>query len=385
MEDIKIIFAGDYSPVNKIEKLALGKQYDKIYNDLLPILKDKDFSVVSIEGVFTTNAEKINKTGPNIKINPKVINAVKYADFDLVALGNNHILDYGYQGFRETLDICKSVNLDYFGVGNNINEARKIYYKSIKGLNLAFINICENEFSTAKLEKAGANPLNSILNYYDIKEASANSDYVFVIYHGGNENYKYASPRIKELFRFYIDCGANVVLGTHPHIYGGYEKYKNGLIFYSLGNFIFDWFLDSSKMINKPWNYGYIVKLLINNYKIDFKLIPYEQCSAKIGTILLKNDNKEKFLKELEFINKINSNNKLISELFEEFCKKKTKIYLLYLQPYLKLILRIILKIFSYKIINNKNYLLILNIIRNESHRDVLLKILEQITINKKK
>jgi hypothetical protein len=380
MDEIKILFVGDYAPVNRIKHLALSGKYEYIFNDLMAELKDADYSVVPLECTLTNEAKPRNKIGPNIKAGAENINAIKYANFKLIALANNHIMDYGVKGFKSTIAACEKAGIDYMGVGENLELARKIKYKEIKGKRFAFLNFAENEFSTTDGLSPGANPINPVSNFNDIREAQSNSDFVFIIVHGGIENYQYPAPRQKELFRFYVESGANVVLCNHSHCISGYESYKDGFIFYGLGNFVFDWFIDKRVMIDVPWNYGYMVKFNISN-ELTFNLIPYVQCSSKQGTWLLNSKEKDKFSQNIAQINEIIKNDILLDEQYQLFILQRVKNYKIYIQPHFKRIFRILLKIFPRNnFISRKKLLLLLNIIRCESHRDIFIRVLKLLS-----
>ena len=380
MEEIKIIFARDYSPVNRIESLASTGKYELIFNDLITELKDADYSVVTLECTLINESKTRNKVGPNIKVSEENINALKYANFKLAALGNNHIMDYGAEGLQSTIAACEKVGIDYMGAGDNLRTARKIQYKEIKGRRLAFLNFAANEFSTTDGPLPGANPINSVTNFYDIQEARNNADYVFITVHGGNEDYKYPSPNKKKLFRYYIDIGATAVLCNHSHCISGYELYRNGFIFYGLGNFVFDWFIDKRKMVDTPWNYGYIVKLCIST-ELTFSLIPYIQCSSKPGTWLLNSKEQDQFFITINEINSIIKNDKQLEEEYQLLVLKKMKVYKIYFEPYFARILRILLVIFpQISFLSKKKSLLLLNIIRCESHREMIVRVLKLLS-----
>lgn len=80
--------------------------------------------------------------------------------------------------------------IDTVGAGKNLKEASKVFYKQIGDQLLAVINCCEHEFSIATEHEAGANPLNLIQQYYQIKEAREKADNVLVIVHGGHEHFQ---------------------------------------------------------------------------------------------------------------------------------------------------------------------------------------------------
>ena len=96
-------------------------------------------------------------------------------------------MDYGERGLIDTLNTCDKNNIHYVGVGENSGEASKPLYLKIKETKIAIMNFCENEWSIASKNSSGANPLNPIKNYYQIKEAKEKADFVLVIVHGGHE------------------------------------------------------------------------------------------------------------------------------------------------------------------------------------------------------
>lgn len=304
----------------------------------------------------------------------KSIEALKYAGFNVVTLANNHIMDYGNAGLNSTLECCKEAGIAYVGVGANLEEARKPLYKDIKGQRLAIINFCENEWSTSQGEEAGTNPLNPIANFYQIKKAKSNADHVVVIVHGGHEHYPLPSPRMKETYCFFVDAGASTVIGHHTHCFSGYEVYQGAPIFYSLGNFIFDY----PEQKGHGWCRGFAVHLILSN-QIDFKITPFIQNDKEIGVHLMNQKDREEFDKDLKIINEVILDDKKLSKSFGEFSDRRAGFLKLILEPYP--INRLTMGLRNRNLLPNliskeaKKYLL--NIVRCEAHRDVLLRILE--------
>jgi len=239
-------------------------------------------------------------------------------------------MDYGESGLDSTLAKCKEAGIDYVGVGSNSQDARKPVYKIVNGITMAFINFCENEWSTAKDKRPGANSLNPILNFYDITEAKRKADHVIVIIHGGHEDYSLPSPRMKMTYRFFIDAGASVVIGHHTHSFSGYEIYKNSPIFYSLGNFIFDW----EGRINSKWNRGFAVQLTVSQNKLSYELIPFIQGEEYPGVRLLNSGEHELFIKEISNLNSHISNDEILEQEFDNLMKSRKKNYLSFFEPF---------------------------------------------------
>lgn len=373
---IKALITGDFYPNYRIQTLIDENEYYSIFNDFLPIIRETDLAITNLECPITEDDEKIEKTGPCcLKASKKMTAVLKFAGFNLVTLANNHIMDYGKSGLDSTLECCRKSGIDYVGVGPNLEEAKRPFYKEIKGQRIAILNFCENEWSTIKGDNSGANPLNLITNYYDIKAARTNANYVIVIVHGGHEGYQYPSPRMKESYRFFIESGADVVIGHHTHSFSGYEIFKESPIFYSLGNFCFDW----KGKINSTWNRGFAVQLILDKQKVQFKIYPYKQGEENPGIFLLNPEEKKSFNENIERINNIIAVDKLLKEEFNKFCCLRANAYSNIFEPYSGRILtglraRKLLPSFITK--EKRNYLL--NLIRCEAHRDIVLKVLEK-------
>ena len=277
---MKILIAGDYCPNNRVANLIENGDYEIIFSEIKEAIEEKgiDYSIVNFEcPVVLSNAEPIDKIGPNLKCTSKAVDAIKYAGFNCVTLANNHILDYGVEGWKDTINVCSKAGLDIVGVGNDLTDSHRILYKQIGDKILAIINCCEHEFSVATESSAGANPLNPIQQYYDIQKARDNADYVLVVVHGGHEGYQLPSVRMVDTYRFFIDAGADIVVNHHQHCFSGYEVYKNKPIFYGIGNFCFE----RKNVVNDIWNYGYMVVLEFIEGQILFDYIPYKQCSEE--------------------------------------------------------------------------------------------------------
>lgn len=372
-DTIKILITGDFYPGNRIEHEIKEKKYEEIFNDFLPVIKSCAIAVTNLEAPLTNNKKSITKTGPAIRGIPETGRALRYAGFNLVTLANNHIMDFGEQGLKDTLDILKQNSIEYIGAGENIGEASKILIKKINDKKIAFLNFAENEFSTTNGNFPGANPLDLISNYKLIQEAKDNADYIFVIVHGGHELYNLPSPEMKRRYRFFIDAGASAVIGHHTHCFSGYEIYKNAPIFYSLGNFLFD----NGKADHSSWNEGFAVQFLLSD-NLKFKLIPYYQNNQNSGLRLLNDDQEKQFFNKVEVLNKKIADDNVLRSEFEKFILQRKNLYSSYLEPYKNRYLHFLRNrgLFPSLLSYSKKKLL-LNLIRCESHREAVIELLK--------
>jgi poly-gamma-glutamate synthesis protein (capsule biosynthesis protein) len=374
-QDINILFTGDFYSGPEISRLIDSRSFDDIFGDFLPYVRNSDIAVTNLEAPLTYSRDKIQKTGPALKSSPETVEALKYAGFNLITLSNNHIMDYGVDGLKDTLSSLSDAGIDYLGVGENLKQASGILYKKVKGKALAFINVSESEWSTLSVNLPGANPLNPVLNYYSIKEAKEKADYVFLIVHGGHERYSLPSLRMKQTYRFFIDVGADAIIGHHTHFISGYEYYKDKPIFYSLGNFIFE----NSENSDARWYNGIAVKIRLNETGIGHEIIPFVQNQNQPGLKLLSTLEKEAFNLEIQRLSNIIIDDSRLADEFEKYCQKSERLYNYYKEPHANRYIYYLQRIgLLPSFLNRKKRKLLLNLIRCESHRDVLLKVLDK-------
>lgn len=374
-DTINIFISGDFAPINRVKDLIQSEEYQLIYNDILPVIQRADIAITNMEVPLIEDGTAIKKTGPNLKVPVKSVEALKFAGFNLVTLANNHIMDYGWEGLKSTIQLCSEHNIDIVGAGENLNEASKIKYLNCKGSTLAFINVAENEWSTTQGGEPGANPLNEISLYYQIEEAKENSDFVILIVHGGHETYGLPSPRMKKLYRYFVDLGADAVVGHHTHCFSGHEVYKGKPVIYSLGNFIFD---NPNYRDKSNWNKGCAVILKLTDNKIDFELVPFYQCDEKAGVRLFSEDEKIAFFKVTETKTAVIQNDNELAAGFEKFVQQQSRMYFSFLEPIKnKYLLAAMNRGILPRLINNAQRRLLLNLINAEAHRDILINLLK--------
>ena len=372
---MNIIITGDFAPGYRIADALEKNQYQDCFKQVRDITLASDYALVNLEcPIVKRKAKPIVKCGPNLKCTSKVVDAIKYAGFRGVTLANNHIYDFGETGLADTIEDLTTNQIDYMGGGRNLSEASSIFYKTIVGQRLAIINCCEHEFSIATEQTGGANPLNPIQQYYAIKEAKQNADYVIVIVHGGHEHYQLPSPRMQETYRFFVDAGADAIVNHHQHCYSGYEIYKEKPIFYGLGNFCFD----EDGQRDSIWNYGYMVELHLEK-NISFTLYPYEQCNHTPIIQLLENNDKIEFDKQLQHLNAVIISPKVLQKEHEKWMEKDARNWLVSLSPFSnRYIQALIRRKFLPFYLTKKKITALVNKVACEAHRDKFIYILSK-------
>ncbi len=371
--NIEIFVGGDFFGGNRVAEKLEAKEFGSLFGPIIKDIKKSDLALINLESpVGEFDSGPIEKTGPALRASEKTLDALIFGGFDVLTLANNHILDFGDIGLSATIRSIQKKGLSYVGAGSELKEARKIYTKELKNKKIGILNFCENEWSSATIQKAGAATLDIIQNYKDIVNAKNDCDFVLVIFHGGIENHELPSPNLKKTLRFFIDAGADAIISHHTHCVSGYEIYNERPIFYGIGNFLFD----NTKMKNTFWNTGMAIRLVLG-IKVEFEIIPFKQCNDITGIELLTKQEMGIFLEKLDKLNKIISDDILLEKEHMKWIEKVNIMYLGYLQPYAN---KYISALFSRKwipsIISRSKYKLFLNLLRCESHYDVLKGVL---------
>lgn len=197
--------------------------FDYFFENVKHIFSEDDLTVVNLEGPLTTATDaKVKKFA--FKGDPSYVNILKSGDIEAVTLANNHSEDYYDQGMTDTKAILDDNNISYFGLG----EKSIVETNGVKVGLLGYNGWPEN-YTEANLE--------SMKN--DIENIKKDADMVAVYFHWGIER-EYNPNKIQKDFAYNaIDYGADLVVGSHPHVVQGIEQYKNKYIVYSLGNFCF--------------------------------------------------------------------------------------------------------------------------------------------------
>lgn len=196
----------------------------KLSDDLRQTFNTADLVCGNLEAPETKSTKPLPKAGPSLKQRSGTIAALKRLGFDYLSLANNHIMDYGQKGAKDTLMLCRKQKIMTSGL--NVVPARLVK----NGLKIAIFSLAEQEFGSYAL-------LYGTTVDQAIMAERLRSDLVIVYAHGGFEECPLPALHIRNRYRQLIKLGANLVIGSHPHVPQSYERHKGGYIFYSLGNF----------------------------------------------------------------------------------------------------------------------------------------------------
>jgi len=378
MNEVSIGFTGDFCPMYRLEEQFKTGDWKHVFDEVRPFFLENDLNIIDLECPLTHSTQKIVKTGPHIKSTPDTAEILSDLNCKLVVTANNHFKDFGWGGMRDTQNALHTHEIDWCGSGANITEASETKFLHIKGISFAIINMAENEWTTTHGEQPGCNPIDYPRALQKIQAARQRStDFVLVILHGGHEHYSLPSPRMKAQFRFMIDAGADAVVGHHTHIISGYEMYKNKPIFYSLGNFCFDW----PSLRGGSWNRGMLLRLVFDKSKdirFDYQLI--HQNDAHIGVKYLTQEDLVRQEEEIARINSIIADDVLLQQYFESYAETLKAVMLSRIQPYRnKYLVSLHKRGLLPDLIGLSKKKMFKILTQCESHREVLLQSLKNI------
>ncbi|MCX6720005.1 MAG: AmmeMemoRadiSam system protein B [Candidatus Staskawiczbacteria bacterium] len=254
---LQILFAGDLMFDRGIRYYAnQNGGNDFIFDKILSELNENDLVVVNLEGPITSNKSISSGTVPGSTNNyfftfdPSVAKTLFDKNIRLVDLGNNHITNFETAGIKSTQTYLSNANVDYFGApGSNLSVI-----KNIGGVKIGFVSY--NQF-------AGENPENIVAEIAKIK---TQSDVTIVFSHWGIEYKLTEADFQKDLAHKFINAGADLIIGSHPHVIQPMEEYNGKRIYYSLGNFIFDQYFDE----NVRNGLGVVVKINKTTKQLEF-------------------------------------------------------------------------------------------------------------------
>jgi poly-gamma-glutamate synthesis protein (capsule biosynthesis protein) len=244
-DEWSMFVAGDYALSRESEATAAST----VSPELRERIAGATATVVNVEApIFTEGMTPIAKSGPSIQNPVGAADAVADAGFDICTLANNHVLDYGQRGLETTVDALRAVGCETVGVGDSLDAALEPLKIAGNGASVGLLNVCEQEFNIAREDRGGAAALTHPRAREAIRAADDEFDTVVVIAHAGTEYVPFPAPELQRTLREFIDIGADLVVGHHPHVPQGWEHYGSGAIFYSLGNFLYDRMADDENM-----------------------------------------------------------------------------------------------------------------------------------------
>jgi len=233
-----LIAVGDIMLGDHARQALKGGGIDYPFEAVLPLLRNASIVLGNLEGPLARTSAR-QARNYSYKVNPDLAAALARARINVLTLANNHALDCGREGILETLEALASAGVDAIGAGADQKAAHQPLIRQAGPWRVGLLGYYWNERCAATTDLPGAAMDTPEVLKSDIGALRNRVDRVVVTFHWGIPYYHEPSPENRAKARFAVDCGADVVIGHHPHIVQPFEIYRGRPIFYSVGNFAF--------------------------------------------------------------------------------------------------------------------------------------------------
>ena len=263
-----IVFTGD---------IGFDRYMDRRWEDdgllskpVLDFFHSADHTVANVEGALIDAVDDGSRGVFFHSMNPEATRVLKNIHADIWSIGNNHTMDAGREGVISTRKIAADLGCRTIGAGLNETEASQpVYLDEAGGIGMFCVSYM-NECIPATATEPGTfrwDDLDAIKRRID--EIKARCRWCIVVSHGGEEFTSLPIPYTRDRYLKFLELGADVVVGHHPHVPENYELFDDGkAIFYSLGNFIFD---TNYQRVHLYTDVGVLLKLIFTEEKMDFE------------------------------------------------------------------------------------------------------------------
>lgn len=301
-EDTILLFAGDVLIQSEVEKRYGAEGITSIVSEeVLAAMNDADIMMVNNEFQFSTRGEPMEDKQYTFQTNPKHVQILLDLGVDIVSLANNHTLDFGKEALIDTMDTLDDAGILHAGAGEDKERAEQLQIIEVNGKKFGFLaatRVIPVSQWNIEYGKPGLFATYDSTNLEKkITEAKEQCDFLTVYVHWGIERVEYPKAYERVLATKYFEAGADLVLGSHPHVLQGMEFIEDKPVFYSLGNYIF------RNTIAKTMLVEVTVK---GNGEVNYRLIP---AFAEGGKTQLCEDEKAQTL--FNYMTKISANVKV--------------------------------------------------------------------------
>ncbi len=269
-EKITIGFSGDLS----FSGYFTGRHTDSSLLDdgIKAFLGSNDYNVINFESPVTP-CRITKKRRLAHRSEPETLDFVKNnIPNPILSFANNHMMDYGPIGVVDTIDSCKQRGIPYLGIGLDVKEAGR-YVMLGDEIKVGVLAIEYKKHLIAS-ENAGG-PLHESsteIIKHKLEKLKERADYIVVVYHGGEEFLHTPMPYTRKQLKQYLAWGADVVVAHHPHVVQGFEPVgKDKMIFYSLGNFVFD---TNYQRVQDDTDNGMLLRLTFDRSGFTYETLP---------------------------------------------------------------------------------------------------------------
>jgi len=296
---LRVVAVGDIMLDGTARPVLSQNGYDYPFVRVKPLLAGAAVVFGNLEGPLTDRGTPEQDKTYIFRTPPAPASrALHNAGFNVVSLANNHTLDFGADGLAQTMEALAAAGIAHAGAGSNLAEARRPVLIEAAGRRIAVLaySVTLPEQFYAAADKPGTAFAHEAQVRADVAAARRQADIVLVSFHWGQEGKTELRDYQTLLGHAAIDAGAAAVIGHHPHILQGIERYRDGVILYSLGNFTFGSYSKDaqvSAVAELEFDGPRVATLRltpinVNNFEVEFQPVPLEGDAAGrvVGTLM---------------------------------------------------------------------------------------------------
>lgn len=295
--EMRILFSGDIGPTEKMadKDMPIGPQLNRLVSSV-------DFRVYNLEMPIALPDFPLS---PNV--HPSLIGTLQSwkticsLEPDVFTFASNHVYDLGKKGIHFTKFLAADSGIAIAGAGSNDDSARQPVFLEKNGVTVGILSYAKKGRFSAQPSRAGAALLSCRNLQKDILDIMPYTDYLIITMHMGMEFSQIVHPMQIKLAHTAIDYGADCVIGHHPHVVQGIERYKGKPIFYSLGNFLFDNYA-GAVTYKGHWearHQGLVAMVSFDQDEVGVEVYPTVYSSDEMVVRLAVGETKSKLLDEL--------------------------------------------------------------------------------------
>lgn len=248
-EYVNLMFAGDLCLEEDGFVLDYFDETGVLSDYISPLILEKtnraDIFLINHEYSTSNQGEPLSGKYYTFRAKPERISIIKEMGTDIVSLANNHVYDYGAEAFDDTLESLNQAGIPYIGGGSNYEEAAKPVFFMVNGIKIGYVAASRAEMTRYTPEATGDS--SGIVRMYDltnikniISDASKQCDYLIAYLHWGTEDSNRFEQYQHDIATELFGCGADIIIGGHPHVLQGMEYIDGRPVVYSLGDFWFN-------------------------------------------------------------------------------------------------------------------------------------------------
>ncbi len=259
----KLLFAGDiyFSDYVLSAYDSAGDVSGIVSNDLLSLMESADIFMANLEFPFSTRGTPEEDKSFTFRVSPDRAHILNELGVDIVTLANNHTLDYGLEALEDTINTLDAIGISHTGAGEDADSAGEAVVIEAGGKTYAFLGATR---VIPRADWAATENTAGLFSIYDpykeqvferIRELEEITDYQIVYVHWGIERSESPEPYMRELAKELAEAGADLIVGSHPHVLQGMEYIEDVPVIYSLGNFLFGSSIPSTMLLSLSWPY----------------------------------------------------------------------------------------------------------------------------------